>query len=267
MRQNALLCGSVIFLAKGALVLKEIIKGAEAFLLPGGKKGALLIHGFMGSPAEMRLLGDALNEKGFTVLGVRLPGHGTDVAELETTRARDWLGACVDGFDLLKAITDDVAAVGLSMGAILALLLSERRSVSHLVTISAPIFIAESEHLDRLPPVEEAVGQFLPRPKKKIEGVGAQYTTAYDKMPLRSLHELLFIMDEAKKLLPKITVPLLAAQGLCDHTVLPESAEYIVKTVNSTKKELLLLPKSGHRATLLEQRDELFAKTAAFLLG
>ena len=44
------------------------LQGAEPFLLPGGRHGVLLIHGFTGLPAELRLLGEHLNAQGFTVL-------------------------------------------------------------------------------------------------------------------------------------------------------------------------------------------------------
>ena len=33
------------------------LQGAEPFFLPGGRHGVLLIHGFTGLPAELRLLG------------------------------------------------------------------------------------------------------------------------------------------------------------------------------------------------------------------
>jgi hypothetical protein len=42
---------------------------------PGG--GVLLLHGMTDSPYSLRALGDALNRRGYWVLGLRLPGHGT----------------------------------------------------------------------------------------------------------------------------------------------------------------------------------------------
>ena len=55
----------------------QIKQGAEEFFLPGTNGGAvLLIHGYTGTPAEMRPLGDYLQQLGYTVLGVRLAGHG-----------------------------------------------------------------------------------------------------------------------------------------------------------------------------------------------
>ena len=59
-----------------------ILPGAEPFFLPGGKRGVLLIHGFTGLPAEMLLLGQYLNMRGYTVLGVRLAGHATTVEDM-----------------------------------------------------------------------------------------------------------------------------------------------------------------------------------------
>lgn len=47
------------------------------FILTGGDDGILLIHGFTGSPAEMRPLGCYLHERGLTVSAPLLPDHGT----------------------------------------------------------------------------------------------------------------------------------------------------------------------------------------------
>lgn len=48
------------------------------FLLAGGPVAALLIHGFTGSPSEMRLLGDHLNRYGLTVLAPLLIARPRD---------------------------------------------------------------------------------------------------------------------------------------------------------------------------------------------
>ncbi|MBR2071216.1 MAG: carboxylesterase, partial [Phascolarctobacterium sp.] len=80
----------------------EIIQGAEEFLLKGtNKKGVLVIHGYTGTPAEMRLLGDHLHQEGYTVLGVRLPGHGTTPEELNETQWQDWYAVAQEGFERL----------------------------------------------------------------------------------------------------------------------------------------------------------------------
>ena len=44
--------------------------------------GALLIHGLTDSPYSLRRAAQILNDRGFTVVGIRLPGHGTTPAAL-----------------------------------------------------------------------------------------------------------------------------------------------------------------------------------------
>ena len=44
-----------------------VLDGAEPFYFAGGSTGVLLLHGLTGSPAEMRLLGEALSKEGFTI--------------------------------------------------------------------------------------------------------------------------------------------------------------------------------------------------------
>jgi len=47
----------------------------------------LVIHGFTGSPFEMRLLGEDLAARGFAVEGVKLAGHAGTTRELAATMA------------------------------------------------------------------------------------------------------------------------------------------------------------------------------------
>jgi len=51
----------------------------RSFELPadGAAGGVLLLHGLSDSPYSLRALGQGLKERGFRVVGLRLPGHGT----------------------------------------------------------------------------------------------------------------------------------------------------------------------------------------------
>ena len=88
-----------------------IIEGAEPFFFRGGSIGVLLIHGFTGSPAELLPLGEFLNRAGFTVLGVRLEGHGTNEVDLSRKTADDWFNSVLDGYALLKSFCEKIALV------------------------------------------------------------------------------------------------------------------------------------------------------------
>ena len=56
--------------------------------------GVLLIHGLLASPAELRDYGRYLVKQGYTVLGIRLKGHGTSPYALREQSWEDWYG-CV----------------------------------------------------------------------------------------------------------------------------------------------------------------------------
>ena len=55
--------------------------------------GALLLHGLTDSPYSLRRIGEILYSRGFYVLGLRLPGHGTIPAALTTVHWEDWVAA------------------------------------------------------------------------------------------------------------------------------------------------------------------------------
>lgn len=57
---------------------------------PEPKGGVLLLHGLSDSPYTTRTIGEIFREHGFTVLGLRVPGHGTSPGELRRARWDDW---------------------------------------------------------------------------------------------------------------------------------------------------------------------------------
>ena len=85
--------------------------------------GVLLLHGLSDSPYLMRSLADRLHARRATVLGLRLPGHGTAPGGLLATRWQDWLAAAGYGIERLRERLGDkpMWIVGYSTGATLAL--------------------------------------------------------------------------------------------------------------------------------------------------
>ena len=61
----------------------------EPFYFPGNRVGCLLIHGFSGSPSEMRFMGERLAKAGWTVSGILLSGHGTTPEQMAKTTWED----------------------------------------------------------------------------------------------------------------------------------------------------------------------------------
>ncbi len=242
-----------------------ILPGAEPFLLPGGPHGVLLIHGFTGLPAELLLMGKRLQERGFTVLGVRLAGHGTTAEDMSHMTDEDWMDSVRDGYAILSGCTERVSAVGHSMGGLLALLLAAEENIARVVSLAAPVFIAEERGIRFLPPREVSEGLFVPKARRKIQGVPPVVNHTYRKMPLISVHEMLDAIERLKKSLPKVDAPVLILHSREDHTAAPESAEYIYHHISSAEKEIFWLEGYGHLLPLEDCRETVFERTAAFL--
>ena len=242
----------------------SILAGAEPFFLPGGDHGVIVVHGFTGSPSEMRPLGEYLQAQGFTVLGPRLCGHGTCVQELNQTKWPQWYTSVEDAFFLLRGVCRTVSVVGLSMGGLMALKLGTEYPVARVVTLSAPIYIND-KRLAYLPLIR-LFRRYSPKRRRRYNA-GDQYSVGYDQFPLAAVSSLLELIKHISQQLPQLKVPLLVVQSRNEHTVIPQSAQYIYDRAGSREKELLWLDKSGHVVTLDVERYMLFEKITAFLRG
>ncbi len=85
--------------------------------------GVLLLHGLTDSPYSLRALGQALHARGYQVLGLRLPGHGTAPSGLLDVRWQDMAAAVQLAAAHLAAQVDDrpIHIIGYSAGAPLAI--------------------------------------------------------------------------------------------------------------------------------------------------
>src|SRR5260370_25252892 len=119
----------------------SVLPGAEAYSHAGEPTGVLFCHGFTGSPQSLRPWAQYLATAGLTVSLPRLPGHGTTWQELARTRWEDWYAEVYRAFDELRAATDEIFVMGLSMGACLALRLAELRgaTVGGLVLVNPSV--------------------------------------------------------------------------------------------------------------------------------
>ena len=243
------------------------LQGAEPFLLPGGAHGVLLIHGFTGLPAELRLMGEYLNARGFTVLAIRLAGHGTTVEDLSRMEHEDWMDSVRDGSAILSGVCEEVSVVGHSMGAVFAMLLSVETDVAHVVSLGAPIMIAPEQGIEHLPTREACVDRYVPKARRRLQNVPCGANNTYRRMPLVSIHEMMDVIAILCGQIAKVTAPILIVHGERDHTADPKSADYLYENVRSPRCEKYILPDAGHLLPLdLGIRERVFARTAAFLL-
>jgi len=85
--------------------------------------GVLLLHGMSDSPYSLRAIGETLRRKGYWVVGLRLPGHGTTPAGLLDVKWEDMAAVVQMAAEHLSARLDGkpLHVIGYSTGATLAL--------------------------------------------------------------------------------------------------------------------------------------------------
>lgn len=101
-----------------------VVLGGEDLRLPGDpavSHGVLLLHGFLGSPADFGDLPRRLQAKGLTVRVLRLPGHATGPGVLDEVTPQEYAEAVQAARDELAATNARVSIVGFSFGGALAL--------------------------------------------------------------------------------------------------------------------------------------------------
>lgn len=232
---------------------------AKEFYYKGNNTGVLLIHGFTGTPSEVRLLGEYLRDKGYTVKGILLKGHGTTIADMKKCSYRDWIKGAVEGYKALKQECDEVFAIGLSMGGLLSLYLARNYDVRGAVTLSAPIRIhgrmAALSFLER-----QFRAHILRNPGKKDINI-----ISYERSPLICVHHLFKLIRYIKANLQYIEKPVLIMQSYGDKTVSPMSANIIYNSIGSRDKSIIYLHKSGHIITCDNEKEQVFEEVYSFI--
>jgi len=242
-----------------------IIPTAEPFFLPGGPTSCLLVHGFTGTPKEMRWMGEYLNHQGHTVLGVRLAGHATQIEDMVRMRWWDWLACIEDGWHLLNGISERVFIIGLSMGGVLALRFASQFPVAGIIAMSTPYALPTDPRL--------RIIKFLSIFKPYLDKSGSDSLDqdalvghiSYHANPARSIGELLDLLVELRAILPQVTMPALLMHSHNDQYVHPDNANKIYHHLGSTDKTLLWLDHSGHVIPREPERDIAFQAASNFI--
>lgn len=241
----------------------KIMSGAESFFFKGtNERAVLLLHGYTGAPSEMRLLGEYLNSKGFTVKCVLLPGHGTTPEDLNETTTDDWYAEAEHACCELLSSHSKVMVAGLSMGGLLTIRIASQLPIERAAILAAPIYLQDK----RVPlfPILRYFVKYLPKHKRSYHEA-AKYNVAYDKMPTKPIGSILQMINTAKaEYIPQIEIPCLIMQSKIEHTVAPKSAQYIYDNIKSKVKKLVWFEHCGHILTLDNEREKVFELVGEF---
>jgi carboxylesterase len=225
-------------------------------------RAVLLLHGFTGSSADVRMLGRYLQKKGYTCHAPQYKGHGVPPEQLVVTGPDDYWQDVMAGYDHLKSLGyEEIAVVGLSLGGVFSLKLGYTVPIKGIVPMCAPMHInIEKMHEGVLSYAKE----YKSREKKSAEQINEEMEL-YKDTPLKTLKSLQNLLKEVSSSIDLIYGPTLVVQSTKDEMINPEDANFIYKNVESVKKDIKWFENSPHVITLGPEKEQLHEDIYTFL--
>lgn len=248
----------------------------RAFTVGRSSKRVLLIHGFPGTPWEVRALGELLAANGYQAHAPLLPGFGPEIHQLADRRRNDWEAGVEAALRGLLPGARRLIVVGYSMGGALAVRLAARRSLAdsldRLVLINpfsglelpvGPLlslitnFVSSYRPFVRAdfddPAVREVLGRILP--DLDVDDLSWRERVRHEvRVPLRAVDEVVRLGTAAWREAPRTRLPTLVVQGQEDEVIPPRRTRRLadrlggpVRLVESSGGHVLVWPgKPGH---------------------
>jgi alpha-beta hydrolase superfamily lysophospholipase len=209
----------------------------RSFVLKAAKPigGVLLVHGLSDAPYSLRALAERLQAEGYTVVGLRVPGHGTCPRALADVTCQDWTAAmkiAVRGVRALIPADVPLVLAGYSNGGALSVhyatsALDDKSlpAVNALVLFSPMIGISPLARVSRF---YHAVARLSGDPKAQWSAVSAEVDPfKYCSWPMNASEQAWALTQEVERRLAALEragrmgqmPPILANQSAIDATV------------------------------------------------
>ncbi|KQL53119.1 carboxylesterase [Heyndrickxia shackletonii] len=239
------------------------IVAPKPFTFEGGKRAVLLLHGFTGSSADVRMLGRFLESKGYTCHAPIYKGHGVPPEELVHTGPNDWWQDVMKGYEHLKEKGyEEIAVAGLSLGGVFSLKLGYTVAIKGIIPMCAPMYIKSEETM------YNGVVDYA-RQYKKFEGKSPEQIETeieeFKKTPMGTLKELQDLIADVRKNVDMIYAPTFVVQARHDEMINTDSANIIYNEVESDKKQIKWYEESTHVITLGKEKEQLHEDVYEFL--
>jgi len=225
-----------------------------------GPATAVLVHGFPGTPAEVRPLAAALVAIGWRARAPLLPGFGPDIGTLRDRRWTEWRDAVANELATVAASGAPVLAVGFSMGAALTLAALASGAPADAAVLIAPFTHFDDRRTLLLPLLRHVLSDVRPYEhadlddpalrrelRDRLGDVDLDDPATRDRVrhdvriPTAALHEAVRAGRHAWRVAPRLPArPTLVVQGLQDTTVTPKATVALLRRLRGAPRRLML---------------------------
>jgi carboxylesterase len=209
--------------------------------------GALLLHGFPGTPAEMRGVGQVLYDAGWSVYAPLLPGFGPAIETLASRTYQEWLECAIDAFDRLRRNHRQILLVGNSMGGALALVMARTAEPAGLIAAAPftrlaapwqrclwPLLYRLVPHLKPFERADMASPNIRRLVRRMFDNgnVNDPVVQSFIRkiaVPTRAIDQVCRLGRLALRAAPDVRTPMLLMQGSLDRVVAPQTTRALAK--------------------------------------
>jgi len=216
-----------------------------------GSEAVLALHGYTGSPRDLRFIAERLGAAGFTVAVPRLPGAGTDLSDLSTTSRHDWFRRSYDAWLDLRSRYDRVSILGYSMGGLLALELAAHVMPKKLVLLAPAVKISQKTW--GLMPMLSLIAPMLPelktgwKPNPELDPQVLEFGRRYwIRRDIRSAAQLYKLRGEIRRRFKKIHAPVMVVASKEDKSVPITVLKLLEERLPAGLDRTLIVSNCGH---------------------
>jgi carboxylesterase len=238
----------------------KIVK-PEPFTFEAGPRAVLLLHGYTGHSADVRMLGRFLEKKGYTSHAPIYRGHGLPPEELIKATPEQWWEDVQNAYEHLQDLGyTEIAVAGLSLGGVLGLKLAYCDKTKAIITMCAPMFFDNKTQLTQ--GFKHFSREYKQLEKKDETTINKEVNYL---MEHANFEQLSGLINEVKSHIDTIYTPTLVTQARKDEMINIDSADYIYDHVEAEVKDIKWYEESGHVITLDKEKDLLYEDIYQFL--
>ncbi|WP_163970489.1 alpha/beta hydrolase [Oceanobacillus halotolerans] len=239
------------------------IKPPKPFTFEAGPRAVLLLHGFTGNSADVRMLGRFLEKKGYTSHAPILRGHGAPLEELIQTNPDQWWQDVEEALQHLRDLGyEEIAVAGLSLGGVLGLKLAYSEKIKAIIPMCTPMFFDNEQELTK--GFTAKAKEYKQLEGKDKETIDHEIETLLDKSD-NMFHEIGNLINEVSANVDTIYAPTFVVQARQDEMINTNSANHIYQNVEADTKEIKWYEESGHVITMDKEKEQLHEDIYQFL--